>query len=84
MPQPKPVFEKGRRLALSYINFYIANHGIIMPAFDQASDAEAAKLVQAAFPEHEIVQVQALPIVRGGGGIHCITQQQPKWPLDKA
>lgn len=30
------------------------------------------------FPYREIVQVPVHHIAIGGGGIHCITQQQPK------
>ena len=82
MPQPKPIYEKGRRLPAGYINFYIAGQGdnaaIVMPSFNQNTDAEAARVMNSVFPEHEIVQVPALDIIRGGGGIHCITQQQPK------
>lgn len=82
IPQPKPIFEAGRRLSASHINFYLAGTGegdgaVIMPTFGQSSDGEAAKLISAAFPSRELVQVPALDIIRGGGGIHCITQQQP-------
>lgn len=67
----------GRRMALSYINFYIANGGVVMPAFEDPQDDRAFDALSRAFPDREIVQVPALDIVRGGGGIHCITQQQP-------
>ncbi|MCH6572064.1 MAG: agmatine deiminase family protein, partial [Proteobacteria bacterium] len=69
--------EDGRRLSASYVNFYIANGGVIMPSFEDGKDAAARDTVAACFPEHQVRQVPALDIVRGGGGIHCITQQQP-------
>ena len=69
--------EDGRRLALSYINFYIANGGIVMPAFEDPQDRYAFDAIQRAFPDRTVVQVPATDIVYGGGGIHCITQQQP-------
>jgi agmatine deiminase len=67
----------GRRLDMSYINFYFANYGIVMPSFDDPMDAVALEIMEKAFPDRRIVQVEALDIVQGGGGIHCITQQQP-------
>jgi agmatine deiminase len=69
--------EDGRRLALSYINFYIANGGVVMPAFEDPQDRHAYDAIQRAFPDRSVVQVPATEIVFGGGGIHCITQQQP-------
>jgi len=69
--------EDGRRLSTSYVSFYIANGGVIMPSFEDGKDAAARDTVTACFPEHQVRQVPALDIVRGGGGIHCITQQQP-------
>ena len=60
------------------MNFYIANGAIVMPAFAEKTDAAAAATLRAVFPGREIVQVDARDIVRGGGGIHCITQQQPR------
>lgn len=79
VPQPKRNLrrEDGRRLCTSYINFYIANGGIVMPGFDDENDAIAARIVGEAFPDREVVQIPALDIAAGGGVIHCITQQQP-------
>lgn len=70
----------GTRLAASYVNFYIANGGIIAPAFgDEKWDKEAFHVLSLAFPTHKVVMVPgAREIVLGGGNIHCITQQQPK------
>lgn len=69
---------KLRRLTLSYINFYMANGGIVMPAFGYPDyDKAALETFKALFPSHQISQVDALDVFVGGGGIHCITQQQP-------
>lgn len=73
----------GRPLAASYLNFYIANGGIVMPSFATGEDEAAAAAVRRAFPGRRMVQVDARPIVRGGGGIHCITQQQPRKGCDR-
>ncbi|MEZ5647448.1 MAG: agmatine deiminase family protein [Alphaproteobacteria bacterium] len=75
---PCRIGQNGRRLALSYINFYFANGGIILPSFDDATDAAAYQKLQRACPDRQIVQVPAQAIVEGGGGIHCITQQMPR------
>jgi agmatine deiminase len=61
----------------SYINFYIANGGIVMPAYGIPSDQRSREVVAHCFPEREVVQVDVRAIAHGGGGIHCITQQQP-------
>jgi agmatine deiminase len=62
---------------ISYINFYVANGGIVMPAYDAPGDEPARRIVERTFPDHEVVQVDVRKIAIGGGGIHCITQQQP-------
>lgn len=76
--QPARMEEDGERRSSSYVNLYIANGGVVMPSFEDKRDSAARRTVVEAFPEHEVVQVPAGDIVRGGGGIHCITQQQPK------
>ncbi len=76
LPRPQ-VYENGEYLLASYINFYFANGGIVMPSFGVEEDAHAKNVFVQTFPNHKIVQTDALAVVRGGGGIHCITQQQP-------
>ncbi|KAJ0965458.1 hypothetical protein J5N97_026596 [Dioscorea zingiberensis] len=71
------------RLAASYVNFYIANGGIIAPAFgDDKWDNVAYLVLSSVFPNHKVVMIQsAREICLGGGNIHCITQQQPASPI---
>jgi agmatine deiminase len=68
---------RGRPLAASYINFYLPNGGVVMPAFDDPNDERARGVLADCFPGRDILQIDALDIVQGGGGIHCITQQEP-------
>ncbi len=66
-----------RMFSRSYVNFYIANGGIVMPSFGVDGDARARAVVQAAFPDRQVIQIDITKLASGGGGIHCITQQQP-------
>jgi agmatine deiminase len=62
----------------SYINFYIANKGIVMPSFDdEKADNNAKNIIQETFPDRKIVAINGIDISMGGGNVHCITQQQP-------
>mgnify|MGYP000151928451 FL=1 len=61
----------------SYINHYVVNGGVILCGFGDANDGRAVATLQQAYPDREIVLVDARPLFARGGGIHCITQQQP-------
>lgn len=71
--------------ALSYLNFIITNKVIIgqsiwregMPVALKAKDEKAAQVLQAAFPDRKVIMIDALAVNLGGGGIHCISMQQP-------
>jgi len=67
----------GERLAASYVNFYIANGGIVMPLLDARTDARAAARLKRLFPGRRVVGVPTREVLLGGGNIHCITQQIP-------
>lgn len=75
-PAPRHL-EDGRQQSLSYLNFYLANDAVIMPRFDDPADDSAWRRVSRAFPSRTMVDIDASTLVLGGGGIHCITQQQP-------
>jgi agmatine deiminase len=77
-PQEVGADWRGRPLQASYVNFYLPNGGVVMPAFDDRNDEKARETIAACFPGRDILQIQALDIVEGGGGIHCITQQEPE------
>ena len=78
--QPKTIRHDhhGRLLQASYVNFTLCNGGLVMPSFDDAHDEQARAVLADCFSNREIVTVPALDIVAGGGGIHCITQQEPR------
>jgi agmatine deiminase len=61
----------------SYVNFYIANGAIIAPAYGIAEDEVALATLQRAYPDRTVELVALRDLFRGGGGIHCITQQIP-------
>lgn len=63
----------------SYINFALANGGLIMPAYGTAGDAAARATLQSAYPDRRIVEVDVSDIAPGGGAIHCITQELPSF-----
>jgi agmatine deiminase len=61
----------------SYINHYVCNGAVILCAFADPRDDDAASTLGRLYPGREIVLVDARPLFECGGGIHCITQQQP-------
>jgi agmatine deiminase len=61
----------------SYINHYVVNGGVILCGFGDANDGRAVATLQSVYPDREIVLVDARALFARGGGIHCITQQQP-------
>ncbi|MEI9989584.1 MAG: agmatine deiminase family protein [Rhizomicrobium sp.] len=69
---------RGRPLQASYVNFYLANGGVVMPGFDDPNDEKARAALADCFAGRDVLQIHALDIVAGGGGIHCITQQEPE------
>ncbi len=68
----------GWRLAGSYVNFYLANGGLVMPLLDPHTDRAAGRQLKRLFPDRKVVGIAAREILLGGGNIHCITQQLPQ------
>jgi agmatine/peptidylarginine deiminase len=78
LPWPQPILDEGRRLAASYANFLIVNGAVLMPAYGDAADAGAARVLANAFPGREIVPVNCRPLIWQNGSLHCLTMQLPE------
>ena len=74
---PEERYENGEPLSCSYINFSFVNGGVVLCKFDDPKDETTANVFRRLFNDREVVSVAALDIFKGGGGVHCITQQEP-------
>ncbi|MCX5379764.1 agmatine/peptidylarginine deiminase [Streptomyces sp. NBC_00091] len=77
VPQTAFVDMAGGEIELSYLNYYVANGGVVVPVAGLPQDEDALAVIAAAYPGRKVVGVRAIGIAFGGGGIHCITQQVP-------
>jgi agmatine deiminase len=78
IPSPGRVLgAEGQVIPASYMNFYIGNRSIVMPAFGTRWDAPAQAALQKLFPRQRVVATSARAILEGGGTFHCMTQQEP-------
>lgn len=78
IPLPIPAAryaEDGRRLPATYANFLIINKAVLVPVYDDAQDAVALNNLRSAFPNHEIIAINCVPIIKQYGSLHCLTMQ---------
>lgn len=77
LPWARPIIDEGRRLAASYANYLIVNGGVLVPAYGDVADDQAARIIGEAHPGREVVQVPCRPLIWQNGSLHCITMQLP-------
>ena len=77
LPYPRAVMMDGQRLPASYANFYIANHAVLVPTFNDPNDRVALTTLAGLMPGRQVVGIHALDLVWGFGTLHCLSQQQP-------
>lgn len=78
VPAPTVLKDDEGWVDYSYINHYLCNDGVVLCSFDDPNDEVAAGIFRRLFPGRAVQLVDARTIFAGGGGIHCITQQQPE------
>ena len=72
------VIEAGEmRYPVPYLNYYPINGALIVPMLGGPEDEQARLLLQQLHPDREIVGVPSTALAADGGGVGCITQQQP-------
>lgn len=72
-------------LPAGYLNFIIANGVVVtarfwragMPDSQRTTDRLARTALERAFPGRQIAQVDVLPLIYDGGGLHCHSRNQP-------
>jgi agmatine deiminase len=67
----------GEVMPASYVNFYISNAAVIVPAYGAPNDERARAVIAELFPSRKTISLPARRLLEGGGAFHCITQQQP-------
>jgi agmatine deiminase len=75
-----PVNAKSAATSLlkTYVNYLVLTDAVISVAFgDGIADAKAKSNLQSMYPGRTIEMIRLDSIYAGGGGIHCVTQQQP-------
>ncbi|GLI27669.1 putative agmatine deiminase [Agromyces rhizosphaerae] len=78
LPAPATLRDEHGFVDYSYVNHLVVNGGVIACGYgEERADAAAAEILAEAYPGREVVTVDAREILARGGGIHCITQQQP-------
>ncbi|MDN4483604.1 agmatine deiminase family protein [Demequina lignilytica] len=78
LPAPRTLRDGHGPVDWSYVNHYAVNGGVIACGFgEDDADAAAREVLAEAYPGRTVVTVDAREIFARGGGIHCITQQEP-------
>jgi agmatine deiminase len=77
VPAPETLRDDEGFVDYSYINHYVCNNAVILCGFDDPNDIVAKGIIEKAYPGRTVELVDARPLFARGGGIHCITQQQP-------
>lgn len=77
LPAPRGLRDSEGFVDHSYVNHVLVNDGVLACAFEDPNDAEAVAILREVYPGRDVVTVDARPLFERGGGIHCITQQQP-------
>lgn len=76
--QTIPPHENPNLFVNVYVNWYVCNGAVLVPKFgDPYSDGAARELVHGLYPDRDVIQLTINNLAEGGGGIHCVTQQQP-------
>lgn len=78
LPAPQVIRDDEGFVDYSYVNHLVVNGAVIACTFDDPGDQVALDVLREAYPDREVVGVDAREIYARGGGIHCITQQEPE------
>lgn len=77
LPAPSTGYDEDGPNDWSYVNHLAVNGGVVACIFDDDNDDRALDILERVYPGREVMGVDARELFARGGGIHCITQQEP-------
>lgn len=81
MDVPGQVFYSGIWMSANYLNWYVANDVVVVSGFNNTQwDNAARQAVQGYFPGRSVQVVDTREMWYWGGGVHCVTNDQPLLP----
>lgn len=90
LPMPDAIYDTGEQLTMeptagaerlpaTYANFLVTGGAVIVPVYNQPEkDLQALSIIREAFPDRELIAIDARVIIRQHGSIHCLTMQIPR------
>ncbi len=80
LPLPKKLIEldKNTFAPASYTNFVFINSGILVPMHDDEHDQLALDILTRACPNRKIIGINAIPLLKQYGSLHCATLHIPE------
>lgn len=77
LPAPEALRDEEGYVDYSYVNHAVVNGAVLACTFADPADDHALGILREVYPKREVLGIDARVLFARGGGIHCITQQQP-------
>jgi agmatine/peptidylarginine deiminase len=78
IPAPSVLADDDGPVDWNYVNHVVVNDAVIVCSFgDAVADDRAQGILRDVYPGRDVRSVDAREVFARGGGLHCITQQQP-------
>jgi agmatine deiminase len=82
LPSPGRAADDGHIVPASHMNFYIANHSLVMPSYggltgEDETALECLEILERHVDRPHFYAIDSTNLLSGGGSFHCISQQQP-------
>ena len=82
LPMPDAIYDEGERLPATYANYLIINGAVLCPTYAQPEkDMLAMQIIAQAYPNREVVGIDARTVIKQHGSLHCLTMQFPQGVL---
>ena len=78
VPSAVEVRARHPEMFTGYANYYVGNGAVYTPSFgDARADERAVETLGRLHPGRRVIALEVDRIYENGGGIHCVTQQEP-------